>query len=839
MEKSGSVYAEVYLLDAPYAIDHAYDYYVPPQHVAAVRPGRFVTVPFGGGNRHRLAVVNGVKNTTAYDRVKPILSVCEEPLSLSDELLALSRMMKERLLCAFGDAVRAMIPSAAMARLKDYFVATDKAALTVKLTKNAAVEAFLTELRRRGEMSAEAAARALGEGAEKTLARLEKAGYLMRLTRTVQPETEKKRVFLAPFGTARAMQDILDGKTAPPDGKRALNDRQRAVLAALLTMEKPDAAALMAATGASAAQLRTLEGRGLIVRVEEALPRSGAPDTADGTVPPPICLNEEQSAAFVSLSALSRDGHPHGALLFGVTGSGKTSVMLSLMDDVLSRGKGVIVLLPEIALTPQSLAIFCGRYGERVAVLHSGLTAGERYEAYLRVRRGEARVVVGTRSAVFAPVENLGLIVIDEEQESTYKSDMDPKYHARDIARFRCAAQNALMLLASATPSLESYYKAQTGKYTLVKLKNRYGGAKLPEVVITDMRGEAGTGNLSPIGTALEGMIGENLSRGEQSILFLNRRGYHTHTVCKKCGEALRCPHCSVTLTYHTVKSRGGTGGQLVCHWCGYRAPMPQTCPNCGSEQLVREGYGTQRVEEELGVLYPSAHILRMDTDTTTERSAYDDILTAFRAHRADILLGTQMVTKGHDFPDVTLVGVLLADASLYLDDYRASERTFALLTQVIGRAGRASKPGRAVIQTNNPDSDVIRLACAQDYESFFGYEIRLRKLLSFPPFCDIALLTLSGEEEPFLLEAAGILAAHYRAILAEAGLTERQVAFGPFEAPVYRVDNRYRMRMVIKCVLNREMRGVFSRLLLEFGQKLGARSARISLTVDFNPSNL
>jgi primosomal protein N' (replication factor Y) len=443
---------------------------------------------------------------------------------------------------------------------------------------------------------------------------------------------------------------------------------------------------------------------------------------------------------------------------------------------------------------------------------------------------------VGTRSAVFAPVPNLGLIVMDEEQEHTYKSDQDPKYHARDIARFRCATENALMLLASATPSLESYQKAMEGKYTLITMKHRYGEARLPDVHIVDMRGEPGQGNLSPLGETLAREVARVHGEGNQSVLFLNRRGYSSQTVCRSCGHAVTCPNCSVAMNYHI--RRHGRDGELVCHWCGSRRPLPETCPDCGSPHLIRMGFGTQRVEEDLQTAFPTARILRMDADTTTTKSAYNDLLGGFRNHEADILLGTQMVTKGHDFPDVTLVGVLMADMSLYLDDYRAGERTFSMLTQVIGRAGRGDKPGLAVIQTMNPASDVIRLACAQDYERFFRNEIRLRRLLQFPPFCDMVLLTMTCPDEGELQKACLRLSEELKRRNTAEYADVPILAFGPFEAPVYRVDNVFRMRMVVKCRLNRRARAMFASLLSDFATDHRG-SQRPILSVDLNPSTI
>ena len=493
------------------------------------------------------------------------------------------------------------------------------------------------------------------------------------------------------------------------------------------------------------------------------------------------------------------------------------------------------MLLPEISLTPQTLGIFCSRYGERVAIIHSGLSAGERLDTFRRIKSGGADIVIGTRSAVFAPLPNLGLIVIDEEQEHTYKSDQNPKYHARDIARFRCAHCKALMLLASATPSFESYFKAKEGKYTLIKLTHRYGKAKLPRVSVVDMRKASAGGMNSPIGNLLCEKLVEKIHNGEQSILFLNRRGYNNFISCQTCGSAISCPTCSVSMTYHTYGKAYNTG-ELRCHWCGKRIPLPMVCPECGSEHLTKMGYGTQRVEQELTSLLPLSRIIRMDTDTTTTKSAYEKLLGQFRAREADVLLGTQMVTKGHDFPAVTLVGVLSADASLYLDDYRAAERTFAMLTQVIGRAGRSDKEGEAIIQTSNPDHECIKLACEQNYDEFYEREIRLRKELCFPPFCDIAVISLSSTLENELHKASAQITEQIASISKKDFSDIPLVVFGPFEAPVYKVENKYRLRTVLKCRLNKRSREFFAILLKNFAK---TNNKYVNMSIDFNPSNL
>lgn len=832
-------YASVYLLDTPYAIDRAFDYFIPSSMRRAIHRGSFVTVPFGKGNRSRLGVVTDFSERTevAASMVKPLLSVCEPRLSLSEEMLGLCFYMKEQTLCTFGDAVHAMIPSAAMSRLCEFYRAIP-GEFPRALQQNETAAAIYRELQERGSLSQDALNRKFGKDCAALLKKLENADLILRETHLQTATNEKKEIHYSLSLPEEDILMLLNGKIPPSmSGKltRKLNEKQCGVLKTLQLLGSPDEAELIAESGTNPAQLRTLASHGIIERTEVRVDRNPYASEQSEQKIKPVVLNEEQNAAYETLRELFDSGDPHAALLYGVTGSGKTSVMLRILDRVLEAGRGAIVLLPEIALTPQSLAIFCARYGDRVAVIHSGLSAGERFDAYTRIREGRADVVVGTRSAVFAPLKNLGLIVMDEEQEHTYKSDMDPKYHARDIARFRCAHHRALLLLASATPSLESYQKAKAGKYTLLTLKHRYGNAELPSVTIADMRPEAATGNLSPLGQLLTEQLRETASRGEQSILFLNRRGYNAFVSCRSCGEAIKCPHCSVSLTYHTARD-SYDHGTLVCHWCGYRTQLPQTCPTCDSPHLARMGYGTQRVEQELGILLPQSSILRMDTDTTSAKFSYDKLLGQFRRHEADVLLGTQMVTKGHDFPEVTLVGVLLADASLYLDDYRASEKTFAMLTQVIGRAGRAGKAGHAVIQTNNPDNDVIRLACAQDYETFYEREIKLRKLLVFPPYCDIVLMTLTCSEEKVLLECATELRQMFDKKVRGEFSGVKHIVFGPFEAPVYRVENKYRMRIIVKCVLNRESRALFSSLLASYHSNSPVKP---TLSIDFNPSSL
>ncbi len=605
------------------------------------------------------------------------------------------------------------------------------------------------------------------------------------------------------------------------------SEGQREVLRYLLDIGSADMDLVRDLRGVNYSHTSALEKRGIIKILAQETVRNPYASYAKERDTSEIVLSEEQTRAYNRIEALYLDERARAALLYGVTGSGKTKVIMKAIDRTLADGKTVIMLVPEISLTPQTVSIFCRRYGERVAVIHSSLSRGERTDAWRRIKSGEVDLVIGTRSAIFAPLENIGLIVIDEEHEHTYKSESDPKYHARDVAAYICGRNNALMLLASATPSLESFYKAKEGRYTLVTLRERYGGVKLPKAVIVDMREELRLGNTSPISQRLHDELKGVYDSENQAIIFLNRRGYSTQISCKECGEVISCPRCSVSLTYHT----DAHGGRLLCHLCGYTEKTPRLCPSCSAEKLSFLGFGTQKLEGELEKYLPDMTVMRMDADTTGGKLSYDRMLEDFRGGKADILLGTQMVAKGHDFPRVTLVGVALADTSLYVSDFRAAERTFSLLTQVIGRAGRAKDGGVAVIQTFAPKNEVIRLACLQDYDKFYEGEIALRRELSYPPFCDMVQLTLTAEDEGELIKSSAAL--HEKIVKKLSGEYSKLpfLVFGPFEAQVYKLNEKYRMRMVIKCRLTRESRRLFHELLCEFSESRG-----VSLAIDLNP---
>ncbi|MBQ8320944.1 MAG: primosomal protein N' [Clostridia bacterium] len=608
------------------------------------------------------------------------------------------------------------------------------------------------------------------------------------------------------------------------------SEGQREIIKYLMDIGSADMELVRDILGVSPTHIKALADKGIIKIFEYESVRNPYADYASRRNTSPIILSEEQTVAYQTIESLYESPEARAALLYGVTGSGKTKVIMRAIDRTVADGKTVIMLVPEISLTPQTVDIFCTRYGDRVAVIHSSLSKGERLDAWRRIKRGEVDLVIGTRSAIFAPLENIGMIVIDEEHEHTYKSESDPKYHARDIAAYRCGKAGALMLLASATPSLESFYKAKQGVYELITLRTRYGGVKLPEAVIVDMREELRQGNTSPISNRLHSSLENVYENEKQAIIFLNRRGYSTQISCKECGDVITCPHCSVTLTYHASSD----GGKLLCHLCGYSEKPPRLCPSCSSDKLSFLGYGTQKLESELEKYLPNMTVMRMDADTTGGKMAYDRMLEDFRAQKADILLGTQMVAKGHDFPKVTLVGVALADTSLYVSDFRAAERTFSLLTQVIGRAGRAENGGVAVIQTFAPKNEVIRLACLQDYEKFYEGEIAVRRELTYPPFCDMVQLTLTSDDEQQLFVSSKQL--HDRIVEKLKGEYSRLpfMVYGPFEAQVYKVNEKYRMRMVVKCRLTKDSRRLFHELLCEF-----SLMRNVSLAIDLNPLSI
>ena len=802
----GHMTAKVAVAKAIYAIDRPYDYRVPQELEGRLRPGMRVLVPFGAGNRGSDGIVLALSREGPEGGLKDVIAALDDQPVLDEKLLKLALWMRERYFCTVYDGVKAMLPAGL------YYALRDCVALRSGVDRAAAFEAAgeskaaqkLAELLLawggRGDM--EQIRTAFGakdpDGAIRTLIDRGAAERITSAQRGIGDKKEKLAVLAMPAEEAMA--------------------RVTPQLGAAPTKE------LCYFTGASMPTIKSLEKSGILTLEEQEVFRR--PAVAEVEPAGPILLNEEQEAAFQGLDALCRTGQPAAALLYGVTGSGKTQVYLRLIQETLKRGKTALFLVPEIALTPQLLRIFAAHFGDKVAVLHSSLRAGERYDEWKRIRRGEAPVVIGTRSAVFAPLERIGLIILDEEQEGSYKSENNPRYHAREVAKYRCVQENALLLLGSATPSVETMYAAQSGSYRCFTLRQRYNQKALPQVHIVDMKEELRAGNGTSISRALRRELQENLVRGEQAILFLNRRGASRMVSCGECGFVPECPRCSVKLTYHSAN------GRLMCHYCGYSQALPPVCPACGGG-LNFIGVGTQKVEEELRELFPQTPILRMDTDTVTASRSHEAILEEFRRKNVPILVGTQMVAKGLDFENVTLVGVVLADQSLFVDDFRAGERTFSLLTQVVGRAGRGEKAGRAVIQTFTPEHDVIRFSARQDYDNFYRTEVQLRQLRLEPPFRDVFLITASGANESGVLRAC----VRFRQGLEGAlrGLADQDwQLLGPAPAPVAKVNNRYRYRLTLTARNSHPLRLTLAALLRAAHRD--KENKGIALYVDGNP---
>ena len=817
----GQITAKVAVSKAIYAIDRPYDYRVPQELEGRLRPGMRVLVPFGAGNRGSDGIVLALNREGSEGGLKDVIAALDPEPVLDEKLLKLALWMRERYFCTVYDGVKAMLPAGL------YYALRDCVALRSGVDRAAAFEAAgeskaaqkLAELLLawggRGDM--EQIRTAFGakdpDGAIRTLIDRGAAERITSAQRGIGDKKEKLAVLAMPAEEAMA-------RVTP---RRRTAPLRYSVTELLCQLGAAPTKEICYFTGASMATIKSLEKSGILTLEEQEVFRR--PPMAEAEPAGPIVLNGEQEAAFRGLDALCRKEKAAAALLYGVTGSGKTQVYLKLIQETLKRGKTALFLVPEIALTPQLLHIFAAHFGENVAVLHSSLRAGERYDEWKRIRRGEAPVVIGTRSAVFAPLTNLGLIVLDEEQEASYKSENNPRYHARDVAKYRCVQENALLVLGSATPSVETMYAAQSGSYRCFTLRQRYNQKALPQVRIVDMKEELRAGNGTSISRALRQELEENLMRGEQSILFLNRRGANRMVSCGECGFVPECPRCSVKLTYHSANHR------LMCHYCGYSQPLPPACPVCGGG-LNFIGVGTQKVQEELQELFPQTPILRMDTDTVTASRSHETILEEFRQKKTPILVGTQMVAKGLDFENVTLVGVILADQSLFVDDFRASERTFSLLTQVVGRAGRGEKAGRALIQTYTPEHDVIRFSAQQDYDNFYRTEVQLRQLRKEPPFRDIFLITASGANETGVLRAC----VRFRQALEEGlrRLDQDWQLLGPAPAPVAKVNNRYRYRLTLTAQNSHPLRLLLSELLRAAQKE--KENKGIALFADVNP---
>ena len=806
---------------APYSIDKPYSYLVPESLAAAAVPGVRVMVPFGRGNKESEGLILARVQEPKLPGSKALRQVLDPEPVLDKAGIDLALWMRGRYFCTVFEAVKTILPAGLWYGLREIW----SLAMEPETARSAAVDIpgawqVLDLLEKQGGKADIRVLRdVLGDGAEKPLKAMKKAEILTC-------ETDAKRKIADKSHRMVELAVNTEDAYALTEPKRRSAPARYEVVNFLATAGRTPAAEVSYYTGASARTLKTMEKAGLIAFSEEEELR--VPSLDDVEPGPEIVLNEEQQRAFEEILGRVQAAKPSVTLLHGVTGSGKTQVYLRLVQETLALGKTAMVLVPEIVLTPQMMRKFSSYFGSRVAMLHSSLKMTERYDQWKRIRRGEVDVVLGTRSALFAPLKNLGLIVMDEEQEGSYQSENVPRYDAREVAKYLCVREKAALVFGSATPTVETAWAAEQGSYQKALLRRRYNENALPEVLIADLRQEILNGNPGLISTPLRQELEKNLAAGEQSILFLNRRGSSRMLLCGECGYVPQCPRCSTAMTYHSAN------GRLMCHYCGHSEPAADTCPECGG-WMKHVGAGTQKVEEELRELFPEAGILRMDADTTA--GGHEEILQTFERERVPILLGTQMVAKGLDFENVTLVGVLSADISLYVDNYRAAERTFSLLTQVVGRAGRGGKTGRAVIQTYTPGNDVIRCAARQDYDAFYESEIRMRRLRRYPPFADLFTVTVSGTEEGRVLRAAVSVRETLRQLCRRPELAAGEPeVLGPAPAPVVKVNNRFRYRCTLVGKNDKATREMLAWLQKDFAKDSANRG--MNLFVDHNAAD-
>ncbi len=779
--------------DTAYSFDRLFTY----TSFEPVEAGCRVAVPFGWNNSKRVGMVLGSEETSEPldSRIKPVIFVMDNESLLNEEQLEFIFWLKENTFCTYSDAIRTILPAGMQVRIcqkaelvpvpEGIFLTEDEKSLVSFLQAAKNQRSFDRLLQSEGN-----------EDKQRSIDSLFEKGILKMTDYAKQKLSDSGMKMLR---LTENYNDLL--KT------RRITAKQRKLIELLIeqpVLSEKEACYLCGITSA------VVEGALKSGVVERYIGDNfrDIPETQKTRNAENIKLSDVQKPVFEKVLSAVFEKTSHCFLLHGVTGSGKTSVFMKLIHETIALGRQVIMLVPEIALTPQIVKEFCSLFGSQVTVIHSELSLGQRADAYKRIKKGDVKIVIGTRSAIFAPTENLGLVIIDEEGERAYKSESSPRYHAIDVAKKRCRTHNCTLLLASATPSVESYYYAQRGIYTLLEMKKRYADMPLPIVSVVDMNEERLLGNDTEFSDELMIALRENLAAGEQSILLLNRRGYHTIISCCDCNKPVYCPNCSVPMTYHKVNN------SLMCHYCGHTEEMAESCKFCGGTHMKKMGFGTQTLEEALEKALPDARILRMDADTTMSRYAYEEKFSAFARGEYDIMAGTQMIGKGLNFPNVTLVGVLSVDKALFAGDFRSYERTFSLITQVVGRGGRGEKKGRAILQTFMPEHYVLRLAADQDYESFYREEITLRRTLVFPPICDICVIGFVGLSEELTAAAAGYAAQCINELVRQTGFNKPLRVLGPMPFSYGKIGGKYRYRLILKCKNTREYRDLIREIL-------------------------
>ncbi|GIO26100.1 primosomal protein N' [Ornithinibacillus bavariensis] len=788
------------------AINQTFDYLIPEKFRDILSEGMRVIVPFGP--RKITGFVVGKKEESEFEQLKEIIDVLDINPVLTEELLELGKWVAEDTLTLYITAYQAMLPQVLKAQYKKELIRNTDEELAHELEfLFAGRDVIRYEEFVQSTVPYTTLRNAIQDGAISI-------NYLVK-----SKVTKKVITFIEPNKEAHLLEEAF--MDLSPSAKK-----QRHVLSFFLEFPEPvEQQKLYNLTNTNRAVIKALVDKGILREYKKEVYRNPYDDTSfEKTLPLPLTKQQE-----MALHPIIEKIHNHKHdvfLVHGVTGSGKTEIYLQAIQEVIKQGKEAIVLVPEISLTPQMVKRFKGRFGSDVAVMHSALSNGEKYDEWRKIHAKEVKVVVGARSAIFAPFENLGIIIIDEEHETTYKQEDQPRYHARDVAIKRGQYHECPVVLGSATPTLESYARAKKGVYQLATLDKRTNNQALPKVEIVDMRNELHEGNRSMFSIALKREMESGIERGEQIVLLLNRRGYSTFVMCRDCGHVKRCPHCDIALTYHK------NSNQLKCHYCGYEERMPHLCPECNSESIRYFGTGTQRVEEALNQLMPHARVIRMDVDTTRKKGAHEKLLKRFANKEADILLGTQMIAKGLDFANVTLVGVLTSDSMLHLPDFRSSEKTFQLLTQVSGRAGRHELSGKVIVQSYTPDHYSIQLASEYDFEKFFLYEMQIRKKFRYPPYVYLALITVSHQNH---VKAVQITSRIAQLLLKVVG--KDTIVLGPTPSPIARMKDRYRYQCMIKYKNEPELRSTIKKVMDLYADEM--RKEDLSITVDMQPYHL
>ena len=793
--------AKIAVSCAYYGFDSEYSYSVPENLKPYINDGVRVVVPFGKGNKKTIGFVIRTYEAAEYNgALKPVESVVDEKSLVTPEMMKIILWLKENTFCTYFDAYKTVVPTGFSYRIDLHYNLVNTYIDETELSdEERGIIAFMRNSSSQREIDKYLSLTG-NTKRKKALESLIDRGYIEL------SDTLKRRVGDDNIKMIELSSDYLDGNT-----NATLTPKQSLIVKLLEEVGCASEKEIRYMTNCTGDIIKRLEGKNVLRSFKSEHFRNVFGEAEKSLMPELVELSEQQQCVYDGISKLIDSNTPCGALLYGVTGSGKTLVYIKLIDKVLKSGKTAILLVPEISLTPQLLSRFRSYFGETIAVLHSSLSLGQRTDEFKRILSGSARIVIGTRSAVFAPLRNIGVIILDEEGEQTYKSDSSPRYHARDVAIQRCGHNNCTLLLASATPSLECFYYAKTKRFHLFEMKSRYKDSELPHVKIVDMQKEAASGNDGLLSSELIHAIKDRLSKGEQTILLLNRRGFTTTVSCLSCSTAISCPNCSIPLTYHKKNDH------LMCHYCGYTMKFDGHCPQCHGDKLKMSGVGTQRVEDEVIRLFPDARVLRMDADTTSSRYSYEENFSAFEKGEYDIMLGTQMIAKGLDFPNVTLVGVVSLDRSLFTGDYKSYERTFSLLTQVVGRSGRGDKKGIALIQTFTPENNVISMAAAQDYERFYNNEIKIRQAMLYPPFADICMVGFVSDNHISVLKSSNDF---MKRLVDKAKASYSDIplrVLGPSPASIAKVSNKYRFKLIVKCRNSRRFRKLLSETLLEY----------------------